>query len=131
MKRNLLNIALKTSLEKLNNHPEYDCYPHYTFIVQNNKILGYGCNMRGEPPIHLGYHKRLNGGRPKNHSEYVAYRKMVGLLNKKEFDIINIRLNRKKEVKNAHPCSCCLNFLKEIGCKNIYYTTEIGWSKLI
>jgi len=131
MKRNLLNIALKIALEKLDKHPEYDCYPHYSFIIQNNKILGYGCNMKGEPPVHYGYHNRINGCLPKLHAEFVAYRKMVGLLNNKEFDVVNIRLNGKGEVKNSGPCSCCLGFLKEVGCKNIYYSTEMGWSKLI
>jgi len=129
VKRILFDIALKTALEKLNSHPEYDCYPHFSFIVQDNKILGYGMNMKGVPPIHFGYHTRLNGGIPKLHSEFVAYKKMVGLLNNKPFEVINIRLNRRGEIKNSGACSCCYNFLKEAGCKNIYYSTEIGWAK--
>lgn len=130
MKKTILEEAKNIAISKIENHPEYDNYIHYTFIVKNNKLLGYGCNMRGEPPVTFGYHERLNGGRPKLHSEFVAYKKMKGLLKGEAFEIINIRLNRKGEMKLSAPCNCCMNFLKETDCKNIYYSTDEGFEKL-
>ena len=102
MRKNLLNIAINIAKEKLNIHPEYNNYPHYTFIVQDNKIIGYGLNMSGEPPKSYGYQKRLNNGIAKMHSEFVAYKKMKAILHNKPFEIINIRLNKKGELKLCH-----------------------------
>lgn len=129
MRKNIFNNCLRIAREKLSIHPEYENYPHYTFIIQNNNILGYGYNMKGEPPKEFGYHTRLNGGLPKLHSEFVAYKKIKGILNNEEFEILNIRLNRQGKMKLSHPCSCCLNFLIETKCKNIYYSTENGYEK--
>jgi len=131
MKNSIFEIALKLAKEKIETHPEYENYIHYSFIIQNNKILGYGMNMKGEPPIYFGYHKRLNGGLPKLHSEFVAYKKIKGLLNNKSFEILNIRLTRRGVLKNSAPCYCCLNFLKLTKCTNIYYSKEYGYEKIL
>lgn len=127
MSKKLLQEALRVALRNNNPrcHPEFYNYIHYTFIVQNGKILEWGTNRQGEPFI-KGYSHQS-----KIHSETDAFRKARGLLDlREEFDVINIRLSKSGELRISKPCPCCHNFLKVMGCKRAWFTTEIGWAKV-
>lgn len=132
MRKSLLDIALKIAIEKLPLHPQLDHYPHYTFIVQDNQIVEWSTNVSQDPPLHYGY-KRPGSDpdyRPKIHSEISAFKKAKGILSKKQyFEVINIRLNKHKEVRLSKPCNCCYNILKEMGCKRFYYSSLSGFLK--
>lgn len=130
MKKSLLTEALTIARSKLSIHPEGKRYLHYTFVCQYSKLVEWGFNHRGIPPIHMGYHRRISDlkFRPKIHSELSAYKKSRGLLDKrKPFNIINIRLNRDGEFRNSRPCSCCYNLLKSLGCDKFYFTDICGF----
>lgn len=135
MKKTILRDALRIAREKLGNHPQLDHFPHYSFIVQGNKIIEWATNSNGVPPVHLGYHKRLSPIEevtPKSHAEFNAWKKAKGILNQNDsFECINIRLNKNGEMKMSAPCSCCKNFLLEMGCTSFHFTTESGWAKII
>jgi hypothetical protein len=142
MKKTLLREALRIAREKLCNHPKLketakrSMFIHYSFVVQDNKIVEYGYNRsEKEPPKTFGYHDRFGGNDwyiPGTHSEVDAYRKAKGLMNKnKPFEIINIRLNRQGEIRLSAPCKCCHQLLQEFGCKTFYYTTDVGMSKIV
>lgn len=127
MSKKLLKEALRIALKTNNpeNHSEYGNFHHWTFIVQNGKIIEWGTNRLGDPFI-KGY-SHLS----KIHSETDAFRKARGLLDLREsFDVINIRLDRSSEIRISKPCPCCHNFLKVMGCRNAYFTTEAGWAKI-
>jgi hypothetical protein len=127
MKKSLLKLALHTANKMLYKHPQFNHYIHFAFLVQNEKIISIGKNHLGIPPKHLGYHKRINDV-PKTHAEWDAYKKGKGLLDKsKPFECINIRLNKKGELKLSKPCCCCYDVLKELGCKKFYYSWDNGW----
>ena len=129
MKKQLFSQVYQIAKEKLVVHPQ-SVYVHYSFIIQNNSIVGYGVNRDGTPPIHWGYKNRKDDPtyNPKLHSEINAYRKVKGILDKrKSFEIINVRLNRHGELRNSKPCSCCYNLLRELGCKKFYYSSDIGF----
>lgn len=130
MKKHLIKHALTIAKNKLSLHPQFDCYPHYTFIIQDNKIVEWATNTCHEPPLHYGYHSRLDY-RPKFHAELFAYKKARGLLAKKSFEILNIRLNKQGELKMSKPCESCHEFLTAMGCKRFYYSSEIGFLRLI
>jgi hypothetical protein len=120
MKKSILTQCIHWSnrYNTIEKHPEFLNYKHFSYIIQDNKVISFGLNRAGPPPI--GYLKYQ-----KIHSEYIAWRKAKGLLNKnKTFDIINIRLNKKNDFRLSKPCICCNNFLKSVGCKNIYYSVE-------
>lgn len=130
MKKSLLKEAINISCNKILLHPEYDHYIHYSFIIQNNKIVEWGTNNRLVPAIHFGYQARLNdlNYTPKMHSEFMAYRKAKGLMRRnKEFEMINIRLNKNKELRISKPCDCCFSIMKELGCKRFYYSEKNGF----
>lgn len=133
MKKKLLHECLRVSLETLEKHPQKD-FKHWSFIIQENKVVEWGVNMNGVPPVHFGYHSQLecpDGHPPKSHAEFVAWRKARGLLNGEPFECVNVRLNRRGETRISKPCECCYNFLKSLGCSNFWFTTEYGWSKII
>jgi len=112
-----LSIALKNN--NANNHPQWDCYKHYSFIVQDNKVLEWGTNRAGEAIVVLGYepHQKI-------HSEVDAYRRAKHWLNNLNFEVVNIRLTKTNKVKASNPCKCCTAFLKSMGCRTIWFTTD-------
>jgi hypothetical protein len=130
MKKSLLGLSLRISREKLPLHPEIKHFLHYSFIIQNNKIVEWATNNRHHHPIHYGYNKNNTDPDfvPKGHSEINAYKRARGLLDKdKPFDIINIRLSKKKEIRLSKPCVGCFDLLKELGCRRFYYSSPIGF----
>lgn len=103
-------------------HPEWGNYHHFSFIVQNNKIIGYGTNKtvpKGMMKI-FGYKQTS-----KLHSETNVFFKCRSLIGKDPFEIVNIRLTRTNKIRNSHPCECCMNFLLGFNCKSVYFTTDL------
>lgn len=125
MKKSLLTDALRIVSAKFKNHTEK--YIHFSFIVQENKIIEYGVNRHTLPAKHWGYDKKCNDSTfvPKLHSEIDVYQRAKGLLNRnRHFNIINVRVNKEGKLRISKPCICCYNLLKELGCKDFYYTNN-------
>lgn len=119
MKKTILLQCVKWSLKHNTplKHSQFDCYKHHTFVIQKNQIVEWGQNKSGAPPNFYKPHQKI-------HSEYVAYKKARGLLEKnKPFDIINVRLNKQGDLRTSKPCLCCCNFLKTMKCRNVYFST--------
>lgn len=124
MKRKTLQECLNISFKHNNpiKHPEFDNYKHFSFILQGNKIVDWGTNRRGSPYTFLGYEPYQ-----KIHSEVDAYFKARGIMDRsRSFDVVNIRLTKRGVVKVSNPCKCCTGFLKNLGCRRIYSTTNDG-----
>jgi hypothetical protein len=128
MKRKLLTKCFEIALEynNPNNHPQWDCYKHFSFIIQDNKIITWGTNKAGTSWTFLGYKPYQ-----KIHSEPVAYFRAKNFLQKRAFEVVNIRLSKSGELKIAAPCQCCATFLKSLGCTKIWFTTRNGDFALI
>ena len=128
MNPKLIVSAVRISKERLKNHPEflYKGYIHFSFLILKGKVIAIGLNHRGNNPIQYGY--PIYG---KIHSEIDAYRKAKGLLKGDSFLLINIRLGRGGILRNSKPCKFCQSLLKELGCKRVYYSTEIGFNNII
>jgi hypothetical protein len=122
MKNKVLQECLKLAWQNNTpDHPQWDCYHHFSFIIQRNKIIRWGTNRAGQPNARLGYESYK-----KIHSEVDAYFKArVFLDNTIPFEVVNIRLTKTFKIKESAPCRCCWNFLKRLGCKRIYYTTNM------
>ena len=132
MKRRLLIQAQTHSMKFAARHPERNNFLHFSYIVQEKAILGWGFNHAASPPVHFGYGR--DGDKsfaPKSHAEVGAYKQSRGLLLKGEaFSMINIRLNRSGTVKLAKPCDCCYNLLSCLGCSAFWYSTNDGFQLL-
>lgn len=129
-KKRLLKSCLAHARSSLADHPERNNFIHFSYIVDcKGKLLGWGWNHNQTPPKHYGYHTRHEF--PKMHSEIMAYRRARKRwrLGRMEWGIINIRLNRKGEVKNSTPCICCVQLLGALGCRFLYSVGEMKCCK--
>jgi hypothetical protein len=131
MKKSLL-IRCYRIAKKLNNidkHPQFDCYKHFTAIIQNGKIIEIGLNHAGTPDI------KFYQPWQKVHAEYLAFKKAKGILNLNDsFDVVNIRLDKRGNLKISKPCKCCMNYITMFSKKPVffYFSNEIGgFSKII
>jgi transposase len=124
----LLETCLTIARHYLPKHSRADGYKHYSFIIQKNQLIEWATNRSGPPIMYLGYknHQMI-------HSETQAYKKAKGLLHKESFEVINIRLNSKGELKISKPCHCCTVFLRNLGCRTIWFSQsyENIFSKVI
>lgn len=134
MNKKLIRECLRLAVDYHPRHPLFDTFSHYSFIFQNNSLLGWATNVNVVPPIHFGYGNRLKNlpFQPKTHAEHNAFNKVRGLINPKYcWTCLNIRLNKAFEIKNSMPCSCCSAWMKVMGCNHIWFSTDIGFAKII
>jgi len=127
MKTSLVREALRISREKLPYHSWFKYRKcHFSFVVQNNKILGWGMNKPGKAPIQYKEYSAV-------HSEIDVLKKTRGVINfNRSFEIINIRLNRQGELRLSAPCQTCGKTIKALGCKNVYFSTDTDrFAKLV
>lgn len=127
MKRTILEECHRIALSniKQKKHPQWSCYKHFSFVIQDNKIVEWGMNRSAEPLIGYPSHGKL-------HSECDAYFKARGLLdNSKPFIVVNIRMGTMGQLKLSKPCACCQQFLKRLNCREIWFSTELGFARLL
>lgn len=126
MKQTILKECIRISREKNLQRDRASDFRHFSFIIQKNKLVDWGMNVSKVPPmIQFGYSKTSGW-----HAEVNAYRKAKGILENGPFEMINIRLNRQGHLRLSKPCPCCHMFLTELGCKAVYFSTEVGFAKL-
>lgn len=125
MKRRLLGDCVQDAIQSMNKHPDRKGYLHFSYIVQNNSIIGKGYNRKSNPlPGYPSYGKL--------HSEPDAYAQCKGLLQKNQpWSMINVRLSKLGELKISKPCICCHSFLKRLECKEVWFTTPLGFAKQV
>jgi tRNA(Arg) A34 adenosine deaminase TadA len=116
-------LRLASRKNKPDLHPDWGCFHHFSFIIQDQAIVGMGLNRLGDSLIH-GYPRRS-----KIHSEVDVYRKVRGILVPKPWDMVNIRLNKTSELRNSQPCTCCQQFIRAVGVRNVYFSTNDGFAK--
>jgi hypothetical protein len=132
MKKALLDECMRIALSKLDRHPEN--YKHWSFAIQDDKIVEWSTNDSGIPRLHYGYTARLENADAygKRHSEIKCLLKARALLDfDKKWEVINIRLNRHGVPRLSKPCDCCAKLLMAFNCRNVYFTTEAGFAKLL
>lgn len=120
MNKRILQRCVQSAIKR--NTPtgitEWGYYHHFSFVVQNNQIIGQGTNKAATP---LGQYPKTS----KIHSEPDAYFNSIYKLDKtKYFDIVNIRLSKTNEFKLSAPCRCCHLFIQKLGCRRVYFTVE-------
>ena len=134
MKKSLLNQILKECQAGLDTHPERKNYAHFTLLFQDGKLISRGINKAHRPHKGLGYYNRelkKTGGvfHPKTHAEQNAVERARVYLN--GFTAVNVRLGRDKSPRMSLPCPNCFNLLRLLRCRSVYYTTPLGFSKVL
>lgn len=129
MTTKILAECLREALRSLPEHNQFLHHPHTTFVIQDNKIIEWGENRTGDPPVYFGYFKRSEA--PKLHAELIAYRRARGILSDGPFDMVNLLFNKQGDVKNAAPCDVCQSWLRAVGCRTVWFSHPAGWGKVI
>lgn len=105
-------------------------------IIYKNKILSVGWNLEDKTnPLQQEYNKlrdydnNVENTKSSIHAEFAAMLKIKHM--KIDFSKVHLFIYRErkdKSIGNARPCNACMGFAKDLGIKNIYYTTDAGWA---
>lgn len=107
--------------------------PHIGAVVVCGKtILSTGYNSNKTRPLQHRYniYRHFNDYQSSialGHAEINALSRLIG----KEIEWERVSIFVYRELKNgekacSRPCSACMNLIKDLGIKNIYYTDEHG-----
>lgn len=105
-------------------------------VYYKGNIIAKGFNSNKTSPVQERYNVyryRNEGDRyypAKNHAEISTLKKIRNL----DIDFSKVRVYTYRELKdgkiaNSRPCPSCLAFIKQLGIKQIYYTTNDGYAK--
>jgi len=95
-------------------------------IFKGNKIISYAYNeFRCCSRLHPKY-KRFDFS---FHAEQRAI--LNARTDLRRTSILVVRINREGNFLLAKPCCYCLEYIREVGIKNIYYSTDTGIEKLL
>jgi hypothetical protein len=101
---------------------------HFSFIFDRSKLLSIGINSGKTHPLNLRYNyvNRENdsiGSFVGTHSEMSAVLKL-GPKSCKGLIMVNTRMNRNDEMDYSFPCKGCMDMIKKLGFKSVFYTTK-------
>ncbi len=105
---------------------------HYSFILYKNRVISIGQNNRKTNPVNI---KNLPHKEAKviesikgTCSEYHAIQKLKSKTNIQtdKCIMINIRIDRNKDISYSKPCNYCRNLLRYFNFKRVYFSTPAG-----
>ena len=101
-------------------------------VVGKNKILGEGTNMIKSHPLQMKYNK-LNPDMKENYA-HAIHAEVSAIVHTGTTDlegcIIYIyREDRNGKIAMCRPCIGCMQLIKAVRIKTIYYTTNYGFCK--
>lgn len=100
--------------------------------VYQGQVIGLGCNCNKTHPTQYYYNKyRLQKDNmlPKLHAEISCINQIKNLnINFLKVKLYIYRIRKDQPFGLARPCPSCMAAIKDLGIKNIYYTTNDGYS---
>lgn len=108
-------------------------FKHFAFITKGTRILSIGWNDLSAQSFKIVDSDNIFkveyplGGL---HAEANAIRRMDDLNDCRKATLISIRLNLRKELRDAKPCPICMPVIATAGIKRIYYSTSEGFEKM-
>ena len=106
--------------------------------VYQNRIIGIGCNTNKTHPTQKYYNRyRIDDNDfdnsesllPKLHAEINCINQLKHLnINFSKVKLYIYRIRKDQPFGMARPCPSCMAAIKDLGIKNIYYTTNDGYS---
>lgn len=102
-------------LKKIANNSDI-YYQHAAGIIQNNKLISSGINKFAA--VKSPQYKRTI------HAEISAFYN-VSKKSLKGLDVIVIRI-KNNMLKNSRPCNNCIDKLRKVGIRKVYYSNEDG-----
>ena len=106
--------AINNFLKLVHNYPHGDV--HFASILSHNKINGLAINDKFKRPTHCSVHAEVMALQ-----KYYITRKSDEIV-----DIIVVRINNLRELRNSHPCVDCIHALStaKVTIRNVYYSTS-------
>lgn len=100
--------------------------------VYKGHIVAVACNLNKTHPIQKYYNRRYredsDGMMPKLHAEINCLNQLKHLnLNYSKIKLYIYRLRKDQPYGMARPCASCMAAIKDLGIRDIYYTTNDGF----
>lgn len=108
--------------------------PHVGCVaIYQNSIIGLGCNTNKTHPIQNYYNRYRDDFEepfvPKLHAEINCLNSIRHLdINFRKVKLYIYRTRHDQEHGIARPCPSCMAAIKDLGIRDIYYTTDDGYS---
>ena len=100
--------------------------------VYQGQIIGLGCNCNKTHPTQKFYNKYRGYSEimlPKLHAEISCINQIKNLdINFSKVKLYIYRIRNDQPFGLARPCPSCMAAIKDLGIKEIYYTTNDGYS---
>lgn len=113
---------------------EYATYERYKVgcvVVYHNKIISTGFNKDRTDPLQKKYNNQRNipDSYPhKVHAEVDAIKHIIDLdIEWKNVSIYIYRKLKDRPFGLARPCKSCMKLIKDLGIKDVFYTTDEGY----
>lgn len=113
----------------------FDVYHVGCIAVLKNKIIAASPNKLKTHTLQAEYDKYRNFNcisDPKNmhslHAEIACLSSIKQDINYKDLEIYVVRKLKSGGVGIARPCSACMPYIKYLGIRNIYYSTNYGFA---
>lgn len=100
--------------------------------VYQGQVIGLGCNCNKTHPTQKFYNRYRNSSDtllPKLHAEISCINQIKNLdINFSKVKLYIYRIRKDQPFGLARPCPSCMAAIKDLGIKEIYYTTNDGYS---
>lgn len=100
--------------------------------VYQGQIIGLGCNSNKTHPVQKYYNQyriKSESMLPKLHAEINCINQIKNLdINFSKVKLYIYRIRKDQPFGLARPCPSCMAAIRDIGIKDIYYTTNSGYA---
>lgn len=100
--------------------------------VYQGQVIGIGCNCNKTHPTQYYYNRyriQTDNMLPKLHAEISCLNQIKSLnINFSKVKLYIYRIRKDQPYGLARPCPSCMAAIKDLGIRNIYYTTNDGYS---
>lgn len=111
---------------------DYQKYHIGCVAVYQGQVIGLGFNCNKTHPTQKFYNKYGNPSEsmlPKLHAEISCLNQLKGLnINFSKVKLYIYRIRKDQHFGLARPCPSCMAAIKDLGVREIYYTTNDGYS---
>lgn len=126
-------LSMAKNVSTLSDFPRYKLG---AIVIYKGSILAHGNNSCKTSPVQKKYNKERNYKTEASFKHTNCTHAEVNCLNKIKYldiDFSKTSLFVYREHKNgtkalARPCPACSKMIRDIGIKNVYYTTENGYA---
>ena len=100
--------------------------------VYQGQVIGLGCNCNKTHPVQKYYNRYRNPSDsmlPKLHAEIHCLNQIKNLnINFQKVKLYIYRIRKDQPFGLSRPCPSCMAAIKDLGIRDIYYTTNDGFS---